>query len=229
MHTWIQRSFAPLKRRLPRPVSNAIRSTVTATFTPLHSFVRSGHFRSSFARKAVDRSGKPLPWYTYPAIDFLRSQAPFDSRRVLEFGSGQSSLWWAANGASVLALEDDAEWGGNVRSAVDLRLVDGADCAKFIADARAILDGQVFDVIVVDGLFRAEAARLALGYLKPTGALICDNAEGYGFFEALSGARLSRVDFYGNAPGVILQHSTSVFFRDGCFLFENAKPIRRLF
>lgn len=228
MQTWVQRSFAPLKRWLPRPVSNAIRSTVTAAFTPLRSSIRSGHFRSSFARKAVDRRGNPLPWYTYPAIEFLRSQAPFTGRSVLEFGSGQSSLWWAANGASVLALEDDAEWGANVRGFVDLRIVNGTDCARFIAEARAILDGQAFDVIVVDGLFRSDAARLALDYLKPGGALICDNAEGYGFFEALSGAGLRRVDFYGNAPGVILQHSTSVFFRDGCFLFENAKPIQRL-
>jgi len=228
MQTWIQRSFAPLKRWLPRPVTDVVRSTVTATLTPMRTFVGSGHFRSSFARKAVDRRGNPLPWYTYPAIEFLRSQAPFDGRRVLEFGSGQSSLWWAANGASVLALEDDAEWGGSVRGSVDLRIVNGTDCTRFVAEARAILDGQAFDVIVVDGLFRSAAARLALDYLKPGGALICDNAEGYGFFEALADAGLHRVDFYGNAPGVILQHSTSIFFREGCFLFENRRPIARL-
>lgn len=230
MQTWIQRSFAPLKRWLPRPVSNAVRSTVTATLTPMRTFVGSGHFRSSFARKAVDRRGNPLPWYTYPAIEFLRSQGPFTGRTVLEFGSGQSSLWWAANGASVLALEDDAAWGATVRagSAIDLRIVDGRDCARFLDESRAILAGRMFDVIVVDGLFRSDAARLALDYLKPDGALICDNAEGYGFFEALAGSGLRRVDFYGNAPGVVLQHSTSIFFRDGCFLFQNSLPIKRL-
>ena len=43
----------------------------TAILTPVHFSLATGHFRSSIASKALDARGKPLPWYTYPGIDFL--------------------------------------------------------------------------------------------------------------------------------------------------------------
>jgi hypothetical protein len=52
--------------------------------------VCSGHFRSSVNGKALSQAGVPLPWYTYPAIDFL-TQRDFRGRSVLEFGGGQST------------------------------------------------------------------------------------------------------------------------------------------
>ncbi|MCW5719035.1 MAG: class I SAM-dependent methyltransferase [Bauldia sp.] len=228
MHTWIQRWFAPAKRWLPRPVMNAVRSTVTATFTPYYTSIRSGHFRSSFAMKAVDRKGRPLPWYTYPSIDFLRQQGPYTGRSVLEFGGGQSSLWWASNGATVLVLEGDAGWAAEVQSKagdlpITLKLVSQDDIPAFQRDARAVLEGRTFDIIVVDGLFRRQAAELALDYLAPDGAIVCDDSEGYELFDALKDSALRRVDFYGNAPGVVLSHCTSIWFREGCALFDNTR------
>src|SRR5262245_61229785 len=109
MQTWIQRSFAPLRRALPTPLAGFIRSTVTAAFAPGWNAYRLGHTRSAFADKAVDRLGKPLPWYTYPCIQFLENQS-FVGQRVLEFGAGQSTLWWAERAVSVTAFENDREW-----------------------------------------------------------------------------------------------------------------------
>ena len=31
-----------------------------------------GHQRSLYERDAIDGNGDPLPWYTYPAIEYLR-------------------------------------------------------------------------------------------------------------------------------------------------------------
>ena len=88
--TSIQRIFAPVKRFTPEWLSGAIRSVGTAALTPLYFSARSGHFKSSFKRAAVTPRGDPLPWYTFPCIDFLR-QRKFAGRSVLEFGGGQSS------------------------------------------------------------------------------------------------------------------------------------------
>ena len=42
----------------------------------------------------MDRDGNPLPWYTYPAIEYLR-QFDYKDKKVFEFGCGFSSLFWA--------------------------------------------------------------------------------------------------------------------------------------
>ena len=56
--------------------------------------------------RAVDKKGDPIPWYTYPAIDFLLLR-DYRDKNILEFGSGQSTLWWAARAKFVLSLEED--------------------------------------------------------------------------------------------------------------------------
>src|SRR5262245_4561702 len=81
-------------------VFDVLRRVGTAILTPILFTVHQGHFRSALARKAVDATGHPLPWYTYPAIQFL-SAKDFCGRRVLEFGAGQSTLWWSARAGQV--------------------------------------------------------------------------------------------------------------------------------
>lgn len=218
---WVQNAFAPLKRVLPRPVSGAIRSTVTAFFTPFHSSVRSGHFRSSFARKAVDRAGNPLPWYSYPAIEFL-SRKDFSGRRILEFGAGQSTHWWASRAASVVAIEDNPEWTAKVRKIaapnVSLHVVPTGPACIVKAMSIARQRGP-FDIVVIDGLHERDALLAASpALLTEDGAILFDNADCEWAKAAPSG--YDRVDFYGSSPGVIMPQSTAVFFRSGCFLFR---------
>ena len=59
-----------------------------------------------------------------------------------------------------------------------------------------------FDVIVVDGHLRQEVAALAFDYLAPLGAIVLDNAEGYGFYAEIKGRPCRRIDFFGFAPGL---------------------------
>lgn len=230
---WIESAFAPLKRALPKPIANLLHNAATAALTPYLHYYRSGHFRSSFAMRAVDRRGRPLPWYTYPCIDFLRRQ-PFSGRHVLEFGAGQSTLWWAGAADSVLAFDDDEIWFKAIRDAapekVTLYLLPPANFSASIGRIAKILAEfpvKRFDVVVIDGLDRARLIDLAIAALNDDGAIICDNSEGYGIFEAFHGKGFDRVDFYGAAPGVLRKHCTSIFFHERCFLFGNSQPIGR--
>ena len=231
--TPIQRLFAPIKRVTPRWASDAIRSVGTAALTPFYFSARSGHFKSSFRRAAVSPKGEPLPWYTFPCIDFLRLR-DFSRRSVLEFGGGQSSVWWGRHAASVLTLEGDRSWYGRIKGSmppnVDLRLVQATTPEARTEEIRlalAAMGDRRFDVIVIDGLDRRLLVPIACDRLADGGIIICDNAEGYGFHEALKGRGLSRVDFYGHAPGVLLPHCTSIVFRRGSWAFEHdTAPIR---
>ena len=83
-----------------------------------------------------------------------------------------------------------------------------------------------FDVIVIDGLYRNAMIDIACDYLSDIGIIICDNAEGYGFYESFRSRGMNRVDFYGLAPGIILPHCTSIYFTPTSFVFDSHIPIR---
>jgi hypothetical protein len=69
---------------------------------------------------------------------------------------------------------------------------------------------------------------IACKFVSSNGAIVCDNAEGYGFYDGFKNRHLKRIDFFGHIPGVILPHCTSIFFGDNTFLCDahNEIPTR---
>ena len=57
----------------------------------------------------LDRNGNPIPWYTYPAIEYL-SQFDYSRKTIFEFGCGNSSLFWASRAERVVSIEDNLQW-----------------------------------------------------------------------------------------------------------------------
>ena len=180
---------------------------------------------------AVSRTGDPLPWYTYPCIDFLKYRC-YEGRTVLEFGAGQSTLWWAQRAKQVVAFEGDEVWLSKLKrrppSNVELYLVPLDSPSASVEAVNRVLSFRSepsFDVVVIDGLWRWELIDIAASAVTDTGIIICDNAEGYGFYDGFSHRDFHRVDFFGHAPGVVLPHCTSIFFRPRSFVFDARYPI----
>src|SRR5437762_2857857 len=73
-----------------------------------------GWLRSFREERCVDAEGRPLPWLTYPAIEFLAARVR-PEMRVFEYGSGQSTLWWAARVRQVISCEHDPAWAERLR------------------------------------------------------------------------------------------------------------------
>jgi hypothetical protein len=118
--------------------------------------------------------------------------------------------------------------GGNV----SLHHVPVDEKTRTILPIRRLIDANPipkFDVIVVDGHLRQELIALAFDYLAPKGAIILDNAEGYGFYEETKTRNCRRIDFFGFAPGASLGHCTSIVFVEDCFLLSPEIPIAKLF
>lgn len=214
---------------LPAP----LRNLATAIMGPLRFSHRTGHFRSSLFRRAMGPRGQPLPWYSYPAIHFLAAR-DHSRRHVLEFGGGQSTLWWAQRAASVTTLEGDARWAARLRArapgTVRVHEARMDDARTNVADVERLLlefGRERYDVIVIDGLYRGELVDLARRHLAPDGVLVGDDSEGYGFHEAFRSTDLMRVDFYGHAPGVWKEHCTSLWFGPEADLLRPAHPIVR--
>ncbi|MFL5240486.1 MAG: L-isoaspartate O-methyltransferase [Gemmataceae bacterium] len=183
---------------------------------------------------AVDSHGNPIPWYTYPAIDLLDTK-DFSTKTVLEFGSGQSTLWWAKRAKSVLSFEKNAKWHAYVRS----QLPHNAEVFLISGDLTGLEDylpQSPFDLVIIDGMDRLKAARRSIDLLQEQGAILVDNSDGYWggddlkeypILELFRSTGFDRVDFYGYAPGVVLPHCTSLFFKGRTFLLrgnENVAP-----
>lgn len=220
-----------LRKIMPTGAFRTARAMATAVVTPVRFARATGHWRSSLAEKAMTRGGEPLPWYTYPAIDFLAAR-DFSDKSVLEFGGGQSTLFWCRRARSVVTIEEDRAWYGELKPRLpanaELHHVPADRQSRDVGPIRDILQarGQSYDIIVVDGHLRQECTALAFAHLSPRGAIVLDNAEGYGFFEETKGRDCRRIDFYGFTPGVSRQHCTSLAFVGDCFLLDPMIPIR---
>lgn len=73
-------------------------------------------------------SSRAEPWLTFGAIDFL-SGLSLSGKRVFEYGSGMSTLFWVRQGAHCVSVEHDAGWYERIKplleteSRVDYRFV----------------------------------------------------------------------------------------------------------
>jgi tetratricopeptide (TPR) repeat protein len=186
---------------------------VAATLARCHLILDEiyAHRKSAELGVGVDVLGNPLPMYTYPAIEYLR-QFDFSRLCVLEWGSGNSTLWWAKRCRKVVSIEHDSKWLGTLEASLpsnaSIRLV--TDAADYVSIASDEL--ELFDIIVIDGLYRYDCSIQAVKYLRPGGMIILDNADWH--FESSKKLRehdLIQVDFTGFKPAHDDVQTTSVF------------------
>jgi hypothetical protein len=210
---------------LPKRVWEVGKMLMAAFATPRRFDI--GHLRSSFAMRPMDRHGRPLPWYSYPAIEKLQA-SDFTGKRVLEFGGGQSTRWWAERAGSLVTIEADPPWAAEIQAAApcaEVHCVPIDPATRSIQPIRKLLAGRSFDVIVVDGHLREECTEFAVSLLAADGALILDNSEGYGLFDLTVRLGLERVDLWGHSPGVWRRQCTSIAYRGSCFLLRQASVV----
>jgi hypothetical protein len=222
-----------LRAAMPGPMWNWCRRFGTVLIGPTRFAWQKGYLASAVRGRAVDRDGNPLPWYAYPAIDFLSGQK-FTGHRVLEFGAGQSTLWWAARGADVTALEFNDEWRAEVTRRLDRRgVVHGVDFG-FTMLPESVTQRQ-YDVVAIDGGDRTRAAQWSLILTAADGLIIHDNSEhpahiGHVEIPALLARHgWRRVDFFGLAPGTLREQCTSIYWKaDRRFCVEDPPRAQNL-
>ena len=201
-----------------------LRTIAIAFLTPFLFSYKTGHFKSAFAKKAVDKNGTPLPWYSYPAIDFF-SKKDFSNKNLLEWGGGQSTIWWSSRAKSIVTLEDNKNWytylSNSIPNNCSVHLI-----SNKLNDADEHIKDKKFDLIVVDGLDRFKCATKSIELLNEGGAIILDDSESYdSILEHFKKKGFYRVDFFGYVPSSALQHCTSIFFNKYCFLFEGFENV----
>lgn len=136
--------------------------------------ISSGLLRLAFGYRPA------TPWICYPAIELLETFLHRDSR-VLEFGSGMSTIWYAKHAGEVYAVEDSGPWHARVAGLVSAAHLNNVhlhyaeridEYSQFMAT-----DSAGFDLIVVDGNYRHQCTMEALPLLRNGGIFYLDNSD----------------------------------------------------
>lgn len=215
--------FSIVKKFTPNFSHIIIRRLFTSILTPIMFSFTSGHFKSSMAEKAILPNGDPLPWLTYPLIEVLKFR-DLTGAKILEFGGGQSILFFSSKTKKILTFEGSKDWAqyidANPKCCAKVIYIDKHEVDEQIASIKFGLKKEssqfkLFDIILIDALQREAILDFVADHLSKDGIIIYDNAESYlpyhSTLKKLKNLGFMRADFYGHAPGVINRHCTSVF------------------
>jgi len=180
-----------------------------------------GWFKAFDSRSPVDEFGEPIPWVTYSFIDFIRGRLN-KQHAVFEFGSGNSTFFYAKYAALVVSVEHDKEWYDKIVSKkpensemIFCELTRGGDYSVMPVKLE-----EKFDIIIVDGRDRVNCATRAVDALSPNGVIVLDDSEREKYKPAIDFLvknGFKHIAFSGISPGLFYLKSTSVFYKeDNC-------------
>ena len=186
-----------------------------------------GYFNSVFKNQACDMAQQPVPWFTYAAIEFIK-QLNLVDKVVFEWGSGNSSLFFANRVKNIYSIEHNQEWYDKVKA--------NKMQNQEVEFVESTIDSYVnsinkrdtfYDIIIIDGdLFRKECALEAIKYLNKGGIIILDNSDWFkGAAKVLSDAGLIQADYHGFGPINDYTWVTSIFYHKE-YKFEYLNNIR---
>ncbi|GAB3938018.1 class I SAM-dependent methyltransferase [Mucilaginibacter myungsuensis] len=180
-----------------------------------------GWFASAESRSPVDKYGSPIPWVTYSFIDFIKERLTKE-HSVFEFGSGNSTHFYAKYAGRVVSVEHDRAWFDKIQDgkAANSELVftelktDGDYCRV------PVTRGEKYDIIIVDGRDRVNCCKQAVDALTPSGVVVLDDSERDFYSEGVNFLKdrgFKQLPFSGISPGLFYPKATSVFYRaDNC-------------
>lgn len=120
-----------------------------------------------------------LPWLGYRAVRHL-DKLIRPSWRILEYGSGMSSLFFAKRCSQLVSIESDREWFSAMLRRFNesgIQNVNYRLCGPSFYATHSDLSDGTFDLVVVDGIARDQCAVEALRVVRPGGYVFYDNSD----------------------------------------------------
>ena len=103
---------------------------------------KTGWLKSADIKEAVDNNG-PVPWYTYSAIETLKSIVR-PNMTVFEYGGGGSTAWWSTRVERIVSVDHDPDWVSQMR--------------------KTLRAGDVFDLVEINAACDSAHERALKGY-----------------------------------------------------------------
>jgi predicted O-methyltransferase YrrM len=120
-----------------------------------------------------------LPWLGFRAIRFLDELIEKDWK-ILEFGSGMSTLWFAKRCSLVVSIESDKVWYEKIEAILREMEFKNVDYLYRVGDQYHSLHeyrDSFFDLVLVDGFERDKTMRTAIEKVKHGGYIYLDNSD----------------------------------------------------
>jgi len=177
-----------------------------------------GWISSYKTQTPVNINIQPIPWVTYSFISYIENRLN-KSMNIFEYGSGNSTLYYAEKVNHIISVEHDKNWFekllGNIPENVQLihcELQYGGDYCKTIVST-----DSKYSIIIVDGRDRVNCILNSTLSLSHDGVLILDDSEREEYQNGvihLKQLGYKELDFWGIAPGIFYNKCTSIFYRD---------------
>ena len=126
-------------------------------------------------RRRVNAKLPEVPWITFDAIARLDELLQPDWR-MIEFGSGMSTRWYAERVAALHSIEDNRDWHDRVAPSLPANVRYEYREAPAYWDVSDYQDLSL-DVAVIDGSHRAECMAAVLPKIKRQGWVYLDNSD----------------------------------------------------
>lgn len=180
-----------------------------------------GWFNAFDTQSPVDEKGNPIPWVTYSFIDFIKDRLK-PEHAVFEFGSGNSTIFYAQRTGIVVSVEHDKEWYEKITATkpdnaemIFCELQRDGDYCRM-----PVKLGEEFDIIIVDGRDRVNCCIQAVEALSSTGVIVLDDSERPGYRDGINyllDKGFKQLPFSGISPGLFYYKTTTVFYKpDNC-------------
>ena len=99
-----------MTRRKPYPKYRYAKGEYTFVRNITETLLKKFGLLRSFQKKiSVDAQGNPIPWYTYPAVEYLE-QFDFSNKTIFEYGMGNSTLYWSRYAKKVICADNSQDW-----------------------------------------------------------------------------------------------------------------------
>ncbi len=180
-----------------------------------------GWFNAFVSQSSVGKANRPLPWVTYPFIDFIEERLTKEMT-VFEFGSGNSTLFYASKVKAVTTVEHNKKWHDKISKSmpgnVEMIYREEDEDGKYCRAAKNT--GKKYDIVIVDAIDRNNCVKQSVEVLNPNGVLILDDSDREEYKEGIDYLienGFKKIEFWGISPGYLNRKSTTVFYKsDNC-------------
>jgi len=123
-------------------------------------------------------SGDISPLMDPDERDFMFNHVLKQSRTMLEYGSGGSTIEFPKRVKKYYSIEHDPQWYERIKEDTEaqenLTLILEKDRKKYVEIPKDL--NEMFDIILIDGVSRPECALFSFNYLKDDGLLLVHDA-----------------------------------------------------
>jgi hypothetical protein len=139
-----------------------------------------GQFKTIKFWKSIDKYGNPIPWFTYPAIEYL-NHIDLSECSIFEYGSGYSTLYWMNKAKWVVSVQHNEEWYNEIKHKVTNKVIYIFEKVpeRYMNSIERF--NKKFDIYVIDGRWRGKCAKKVVEHINHYGGsmVIFDNSDWY--------------------------------------------------